>query len=290
VRQEADRATQVVDPRPQPGRTVGKLQALAESCDELVVLADSRSRRVPPTAAVHVFGSGSRERRMPASSARSSVSSPRGRLPCSPHRPRYALLAAPLVRRAGSTPALVHALEAEPHARARRARLAAVLSVVGAPSARLRKVVRSVMGSTPNVSPCRHGSAARLVSSRLGRTRLQKASRRSPAPRRSPSRTRPPRPSSTPRSARTGAAVSLGIAVAAVAYRRCPRYSPVATCSSTKCVRERSTRSYTGGRDLHAGARLQPRLRRPAPAGFASPTTTSTSLPLRCVGLLARIG
>jgi glycosyltransferase involved in cell wall biosynthesis len=94
-------ATQVVDPEdPNLGATVGKLQALAAVVDELVVLADSAVAGVlPANCRVHVFGSGSRERRIARFvGALQRELSPRPLAVLAHIVPRYALLAAPLVR------------------------------------------------------------------------------------------------------------------------------------------------------------------------------------------------
>jgi glycosyltransferase involved in cell wall biosynthesis len=94
-------ATQVVDPEhPFLGATVGKLRALAERLDRLVVLADSAVPGVlPHNCSVHVFGPGSREQR----ARRFLVAlqrelSPRPAAVLAHIVPLYALLAAPLVR------------------------------------------------------------------------------------------------------------------------------------------------------------------------------------------------
>jgi len=94
-------ATQVVDPdHPFMGATVGKLTALAHLLDEVVVLADSAVPGVlPANCTVHVFGSGSRERRARRFlAALEHALSPRPVAVLAHIVPLYALLAAPLVR------------------------------------------------------------------------------------------------------------------------------------------------------------------------------------------------
>jgi glycosyltransferase involved in cell wall biosynthesis len=94
-------ATQVVDPdHPNLGATVGKLRALAARLEELVVLADSAvPGALPPNCTVRVFGSGSRAERIRRYlAALEAELSPRPLAVLAHIVPRYALLAAPLVR------------------------------------------------------------------------------------------------------------------------------------------------------------------------------------------------
>jgi glycosyltransferase involved in cell wall biosynthesis len=97
-------ATQVVDPDdPVLGATVGKLRELAGRVDELVVLADRAVEgALPANCRVHLFAAGS-----PVARARIFVSALRRELSPKPAAfvahmvPRYAILAAPLVRPRG---------------------------------------------------------------------------------------------------------------------------------------------------------------------------------------------
>ena len=94
-------ATQVVDPaHPFLGATVAKLRALAALLDELVVLADHAvPGALPDNCRVHAFGAGSREQRawrFLAALRRELSPRPLGML--AHIVPRYALLAAPLLR------------------------------------------------------------------------------------------------------------------------------------------------------------------------------------------------
>ncbi len=97
-------ATQVVDPDdPTLGATVGKLRALAARLDELIVLADRAvPGALPDNCTVHLFGARSQEERV----RRFLVALRRGLSPrpvavVAHMVPRYALLAAPLVRPRG---------------------------------------------------------------------------------------------------------------------------------------------------------------------------------------------
>ena len=183
--------TQVVDPEdPMLGAVVGKLRALAARVDEVVVLAGRPSTACCRTTAASCL------RRGLAGRARARSSSPAlhaGALAAAarrrrPHASRcYAILAAPLVAAARrAAPALVHALEAQPDARARRAALDR--GADRRPRARSRsprrRSSRSATASTPTRSPASSASpASGCASSRSGAPRRRRDSRRSRAPR-----------------------------------------------------------------------------------------------------------
>jgi len=140
--------TQQVDPDdPVLGATVAKIRALAERCDEVVVLADGAvPGTLPPNCRVHLFRAASRPGRglrFAAALARELARRPRPAAVIAHMCPIYAVLAAPLARPLGTRVVLWYAHWKRTRTLALAARLSNALASVDTRSVPVesRKVV-----------------------------------------------------------------------------------------------------------------------------------------------------